>query len=89
VYNQLLSAQDPGGTGPNNTSTGVAGCVLQYMPSGGSVWVAKFSIAYGSVPTNPFKGHGPSGGDVVIATFTDPLTHVYVLGNGGITDTIF
>jgi hypothetical protein len=82
MFNQLLAPADPSGTGISN-------CTLAYMPANSSIWVAKFSIAYGSVPANPFKGHGPGGGDVVIATFNDPLTHVYICGNGGITDTIF
>jgi hypothetical protein len=47
------------------------------------------SSSTGSVPLNPFKGFIPMGGDIVIATFTDPVTHVFLLGPGGVTDTIY
>jgi hypothetical protein len=75
---------------PGVTAGGaVPNCTVKMTPNGGTIFLAAFSIAYASVPVNPFKGHGPSAGDWVIATFTDPVTHMYLCDGGGTTDTIY
>jgi hypothetical protein len=89
MFAQLLAVEDPGGTGPYNSSTGITSCVLQVMAAPTRIWVAKFSVAYASVPVTAFTGnHGFAAGDIVIVVATD-IVHAWLLGLGGTTDMVF
>jgi hypothetical protein len=88
---QLLQPELPGGVaaGPGiNAGGSVPNCTLT-MTHGRRVFLATFTIPFASVPLNPFRGHGPAAGDFVISLFTDPVTHCYLIGPNGLTDTIF
>jgi hypothetical protein len=84
---QQTAPQDPTGTGPYNSSTPVASCTLSSF-TGTRVWLATFTINYSAVPANVFAKHITAAGDVVILKCAD-ITHVWLLGAGGTTDTIY
>jgi hypothetical protein len=86
---QQLGAELPGGTasGPGINSGGaVPNAAVTVMH--GRIFLANWSINFSSVPLNPYKAHGPGAGDFIISVFLDQ-THVYLLGPGGLTDTIY
>jgi hypothetical protein len=88
---QQLAPQLPGGTatGPGINAGGSVPNATMTMFTNGRIFLAAFTLAFASAAKDPFKGHGPGAGDWVIATFTDPVTHMYLLGAGGTTDTIY